>query len=156
MIDFNRDDYVNVLAGLRPDNWVRTIERAQRLLHAAEAAGVEVDEDVFLLAALAAYHKTHANSLAFVQRAKQIVRWAEPPEQGEREPTSLAVLENKARELARLVAKGLFANESFVLLLANQGEGGHLTWIGSIDRRTQIKLFEEHVAQLKAVQEHQS
>jgi hypothetical protein len=158
--DLNRDSYLNALVGQPPDGWREKISgEAQRIADALNSAGVPLpSEDVLLVAALAGYADSNASPVAFVQRAKQVAKWVFGPHSSakEIEPTSLPVLENKATELARQIAGGLFRNEGFVLLLFNEGAGGHTTWVSTIDRRDQIKIFEEHVAHLKSEQEKQS
>jgi hypothetical protein len=106
-------------------------------------------QDALLLAAYQFTWTRHEGKgdhpLAFVQRAKQIVAWCQRPIP---EQTPLKLLEGKARELARIIGRRLFHGDEFVLVLANQGEGGHMTWISSMPRATTHELLTEFLTKL--------
>jgi hemoglobin-like flavoprotein len=117
-------------------------------------------EDVFLLSAIAFYSSNGMSMASIVTRVRQIVKWhARKANEvvdavAKFGPASLPVLENKGQELARMVAKHLFSTEGFLLLVFQHGtkeHPGYTTHCSSADRRAQIRLLEEHLANLKAM-----
>jgi hypothetical protein len=158
------DEYATAIIGLPPDDFSQTARDAQKLLQAAGAliySSPELEEmtdeknqrvrDVLLLAAFAASHellgKRGENPLAFVQRAKQVVAWCKRPLAV---ATPLEELKNKAQEIARQVARRLFPNEGFVLLVFNEEAPGHVTWTTSTTRASAIEELEKSIASIKA------
>lgn len=158
------DEYVTALLGLPPDDFNETAGLAQKLLQ--HAGGVvyckpELEEqtpeknarirDVLLLAAFAASQTLHKNRgenpLAFIQRAKQVVAWCKRPIAV---ATPLEELKNKAQEIARQVARRLYPNEGFVLLVFNEEAPGHVTWVTSTTRAAAIDELEKSLADIKA------
>lgn len=97
------------------------------------------------------------NPLAFVQRAKQVIGWCQPKTQ---ELTVLAVLENKAREIARLIGQRLARHEGFILTMFDHGidedRKGSSSWISSVDRRQAIAMLGETLEAIKADQAQHS
>jgi hypothetical protein len=158
------DEYVTAVIGLPPENFNATLRRAHKLLQAAGALVYDAPEleqmtdekneqirDTLLLASYAAdsdlLGKRGANPLAFVQRAKQVVSWCKRPLAA---ATPLEELKNKAQEIARQVAKRLFPNEGFVLLVFNTEAPGHVTWTTSATRAEAIEELEKSLADIKA------
>lgn len=156
IIDLN--EYSTVLTGMPPDDFQSKIHRAQQVCRLADDCGLDADEDVYLIAALASYENSGANPGAFLQRAKQVLKWLtakNPPGV----PGSLEVLVNKTQELARLIFQGLFKDEGFILLVFDHGtaaDKGHMSWIATCNRRESIRLLSDHLEVLRAEQEGKS
>jgi hypothetical protein len=163
------DEYASAVVGLPPRHFNELIEHARKLMQMATAVLYDKPEseeisheknervrDILLLAAYAIsqglYGDKGESPLAFVTRAKQVVKWCTRP---------LAVagplgeLENKAQEIARQVARRLFRNEGFLLLIFDEGPG-HVTWVSSAPRRHWIELAETALANIKADQARRS
>lgn len=165
--------WVRTLAGQPPENFAQLVETArdlQPLLH--EACGVPVDQDpdqpddarrlelqkvrdVLLLSAWAITETCNAgdgeNPTALVQRLKQVIGWCRPQTS---EFTVLALLEHKARELARLIGERLARHEGFILTIFDHGKEdpllkGHSTWITNLDRNTAIQVLSELVEHVR-------
>jgi hypothetical protein len=158
------DEFATALIGIPPDDFNETAGHAQKLLQAALAvvynkpelepptdAQSERVRDILLLAAFAASQellsKRGENPLAFIQRAKQVVAWTKRPIAI---ATTLEELKNKAQEIARQVARRLFPNEGFVLLVFNEEAPGHVTWMTSTTRAAAIEELEKSLASIKA------
>jgi hypothetical protein len=158
------DAYATAIIGLPPDHFNETLRGAHKLLQAAGALVYDAPEleqmtdekneqlrDTLLVAALAASYdllgKRGENPLAFVQRAKQVVAWCKRPLAA---ATPLEELKNKAQEIARQVAKRLFPNEGFVLLVFNTEAPGHVTWTTSATRAEAIEELEKSLADIKS------
>lgn len=157
------DEYVAAAAGTPPHDFKVIAEAAGALLKMAqESLGMILQtdpdripqrlQDALLVGAYAMTADAHggngANRLAFVQRARQVVQWCDL-EAREREQTPLEELESRAREIARVVAQRLYRNEEFVVLLANAGEDGYVTWTSSMAHSTTVEVIEELIAKVK-------
>jgi hypothetical protein len=156
-------EYANSLSGLPPDNLKELITTAERVYAGSGLDdGGEHSHDVFLICAAASLGMMtgRVNRAEFVARAQQVARWLEIPRVG----TSRELLDNKIVELTRVVGQRLFASEGFVLMLFNVGDdqqttadgGSFLAHASTVDRRTLIKLLEEHLIKMKAEQDQQS
>lgn len=163
------DEYAGALLGGPPPGFNELLD-LMRKLHplVVEATGFSLDEEVTDVgrdrmrdaALLLAYsfsamrnegHGEH--SLSFVQRAKQVVQWCKRPIN--LNVTPLEMLENKARELARLISARLFPEDGFTLLLYNNA-GGHMTWISSAGRNDTIEIIRNMVEGMAADQKRRS
>ena len=158
------DQFAGQITGMPPENFNELLELARKVpeqlknllgFPATEPADdelarlVERARDVLLLGAhlccQSASGNFQQNALAFVQRAKQVAQWCKRPIE---EMTPLSILEHKGRELARLVAERLFTGEGFVLLIFNEGKGGHTHWISSAPRNDTLKMLAELVEKI--------
>lgn len=164
------DSYASAVVGAQPENFRELIGFAQELLPvASEACGVDEKDktrtedearldmrkvrDTLLLSAWCLTEMANKgngeNPIAFVQRAKQVIGWCQPKTSAN---TVLDHLENKARELARLIGERLFRHEGFILTIFDQGteqNKGHSTWISSIDRKQAISVLAELVEHMR-------
>lgn len=175
------DSYARAVVGAQPENFRDLIGFVQDLLPVAnEVCGVDpkdqsrsFDEqradtqrvrDTLLLAAWSLTEMANEgqgeNPTAFVQRAKQVIGWCKPQTQG---LSVLEHMENKAREIARLIGQRLYRHEGFVLIVFDQSSPedtkarkGSMTWLTSIARNTTIELVGEWLANLKADQGERS
>lgn len=153
ILDLNK--YSSALMGAPPDDFKDKVRRAERLNTLAAEHKLELDEDVYLIAALAHYQMNNSNPGAFVQRAKQIGKWlfrSDPPAT----PGPLELLQNRATELARLVFQGLFQDEGFILLVFDEGSTpdnpGHVTYVASCSRDASLQMLRKFVKNMQAEQ----
>lgn len=168
------DRYARAVVGLPPHNFAELIQFAKDLLPVAkEACGVDDAEegrtpaqlgadrqkvrDTMLLAAWVLTETANdgegENPAAFIQRARQVIDWCAPKTQ---EVTRLDLMENKSRELGRLLGTRLARHEGFVLTIFDQGKGGHSSWISSVDRVQAIELLGGTLEAIKADQARHS
>lgn len=137
---FDLNEYSSALVGGPPEGFRDKILRAQELTRIAGEHGLELDDDVFLVAALAHYQADNSNPLAFVQRAKQVLRWLTEENKFPAQTGSLEMQRNKLNELARMVTRGLFKDEGFLLLVFDNAPG-NVSYMASCERRDAIKML---------------
>lgn len=167
------DEYAIAVAGGPPPQFESLMDDAKRLIHPwaqrvilglpdepdppltddQKERALDRLRDTFLCAAYAYSHMRNRGKgeigLSFVQRAKQVADWCRRPM---RELSELVLLENKTRELARMVAARLFPGEGFTLLIFQEGPHGQLTWISSAENKTTIDVLADAVKQLRAAE----
>jgi hypothetical protein len=171
---YERDlnDLTSAILGIAPDGFTEKVKTANALCeHLVKWQldySIDLDDDIMILSALAAYMSTTAenqrNPHGFTARVKQIIQWlAEPSEETKarldrmtdaekagREPIAdRELLENKIREISRQVAMRLYKTEGFFLLIFNNGPGW-VTHSSSASREDQIGMLQRHLRWLVA------
>jgi hypothetical protein len=162
------DAFTSTILGVAPDDFNTKAARAAELCvqinkwELDNPSPVPVDDDVMLIAGLAQYlaQNNAPHAAGFHLRAKQIAKWlAEPKSElherlvaAEKAGRSLRgdreLLENKSTEIARQVARRLYTDEGFLLLVFHMG-GGWVTHTSSANREGQIDILEKHLRFLR-------
>lgn len=168
---FSWDDNTRIFAGHPPANFGKLCADALQLHLLAsrvmsppgESHEAESDRlrDCFLIAAYsfaATRHKQKdgerdANPHALLERARQIVAWCRrlPPA-----TTLLEVLENQAREVARVVAEQLFVGQGFLVVIFDEETNGGMSWSCSLPTTKILPLVERFAAVVRDSQADQS
>jgi len=154
------DDFVNAILGRAPAGFNETITRASRI---ADLAGKEFGEetdliDELLVAAIAHVRMADHPRAYPVNRVRQINEWLvgrEGRATSSYDPDSPEALASKIRAISETVMRMLYRTESFLLLITDQRLDS-VYHASSIDRRGQIALLKNHLAQLESEQAEQS
>ena len=155
------DDYVSAILGLPPTDFDAAITRAAKI---AELAGNEFGEETCLidelLIATIAHVRMADHPRAYpVNRIRQISEWINQREDKSkvtsRKPDSPEALASKLREISNVVMQMLYKTESFLLLITDHRLDS-VYHSSSINRRDQIGLLRQHLAQLESEQAEQS
>ena len=168
---FSWSEYSRVFSGETPWNFGKLCADALQLnMLASREMRIEGEtheamsdrlRDCFLIVAYtfaATRHKEEgnerdANAHALVERARQIAAWCRraPPA-----TTLVEVLENQAREVARVVAEKLFVGQGFLVVVFDEDKDGGMSWSSSLPATRAIGIAERFATILREGQADKS
>lgn len=157
-------EFFDEIMGIAPEQFRRHVRYAMQFVEgffsAREAGDKPTDaelEDIFLIVALYCYatHNKNAAYGGFVQRARRIAKWAaiiveEKAEKAEPlDSSSPEAAVNRIEAMGERLARMMWHNEAFVLLLVELKTGGESTFLTSLNANAHIRVVEKHLDEMK-------